>query len=50
MESISIQPEDQLEGTSNFNTWKGRVSNTLEEHYLDVYIYTVVEDPSSNAS
>ena len=49
MESISIQAEDQLEGTPNFSNWKGSLSNKLEENFLDKYISTVMEEPSSNA-
>ena len=48
MTSISVRPEDRLEGTSNFNTWKMRVLNILQEHDLDGYISIVVEDPTSN--
>ena len=40
--------EDRLEGTSNFNTWKERVLNTLEEHDLDVYTTIVVEESTTN--
>ena len=49
MDSISIQPEDRLEGTSNFNTWKARVFNILEEHDLDSFVTSVIEDPTTNA-
>ena len=45
---ISIILEDQLEGTSNFNTWKAMSLNILEEHDLDGYISNVVEDPTTN--
>ena len=48
MKSISIQPKDRLEGTSNFNTWKERVLNLLEEHDIDSFINFVVEDPTAN--
>ena len=49
MASISVLLKDYLEGTSNFNTWKARVLNILEEHDLDSYVSTVVEEPTSNA-
>ena len=49
MELISVRSKDQLEGTSNSNTWKARVMNILEEHDLDGYVSKVVEEPTSNA-
>ena len=49
MDSISIQPEDRLEGTSNFNTWKARVFNILEEHDLEYFVTSLIEEPTSNA-
>ena len=46
---ISLRSKDQLEGTSNFNTWKDRILSILEEHDLDGYVSNVVEEPTSNA-
>ena len=37
-----------MRGTSNFSTWKARVLNIREEHDLDGYISTMVEEPTSN--
>ena len=48
MTSISFLLEDRLEGTSNFNTWKARVLNILEEHNLDGYVSIVIEIPTTN--
>ena len=48
MTSISVRPEDRLEGTSNFNTWKERVLNILKEHDLDYFVTSVVEEPKTN--
>ena len=48
MVSISVQPKDRLEGTSNFNTWKEMVLRILEEHDLDAYMTSVSEEPLSN--
>ena len=48
MTSIFVRLKDQLEGTSNFNTWKERVLNILEEHDLDSFVTTVVEEPTTN--
>ena len=49
MASISVHPKDRSEGTSNFNTWKVRVFNILEEHDLDSSVTYVIEEPTSNA-
>lgn len=49
MTSISIKPEDRLEGASNFNVWKTRVLNILEEYDLDSFVTSVVEEPTTNA-
>ena len=48
MASISIRPEDRLEGTSNFNTWKARVFNILEENDIDSFVTFVIEEPTTN--
>ena len=42
--------EDQLEGTSNFNTWKERALNILEEHDIDSFMNSMVEDPTTNTT
>ena len=48
MTSIFVRLEDQLEGTSKFNTWNARVLNILEEHDIDSFITTLEEDPTTN--
>ena len=48
MTSVSIRPEDRLEGTSNFNTWKERVLNILKEHDLDYFVTIVIEESTKN--
>jgi hypothetical protein len=49
MSSISVRPEDRLEGASNFNVWKARFLNILEEYDLDNFVTSTVEEPTSNA-
>ena len=44
----SIRAEDRLDGSSNFNNWKARVMEILEENDIDHYVTSVVEEPSSN--
>ena len=48
MASISAPLEDRLEGTFNFNTWKERVINILEEHYLYSFVTTVINESTTN--
>ena len=47
--SISVKVEDRLEGACNFNMWKLRITNILQEHDLEQYVTTVVEEPTTNA-
>ena len=49
MSSISVRPEDILEGASNFDVWKARVLNILEEYDLDNFVTSTIEEPTSNA-
>ena len=49
MSSISVRPEDRLEGASNFNVWKARVLNILEEYDLDNFVISTVEESTTNA-
>jgi hypothetical protein len=46
--SISVRAEDRLEGPSNFNVWKLKIMNILQEHDLEQYVTTVMEEPTSN--
>ena len=48
MPSFSVKSKDRLEGASNFNAWKGRVLNILEESDLDDLVTRVVEEPTTN--
>jgi len=47
MASMSV--EERLEGAMNFNSWKSRVMNLLEENDLDGYMTSVVAEPSDDA-
>jgi hypothetical protein len=46
--SISVRAEDRLEGASNFNVWKLMIMNILQEHDLEQYVTTMMEEPTSN--
>jgi hypothetical protein len=45
---ISVRAEDRLEGASNFNVWKLRIMNILQEHDLEQYVTSMMEEPTSN--
>jgi hypothetical protein len=47
--SILVRVEDRLEGAANFNVWKLWITNILQEHDLEKYVTTVVEEPTNNA-
>ena len=47
MTSISVRPEDRLDGVSNFSTWKVRIMNILEEHDLDQFVTSEVDAPTT---
>ena len=49
MASSSVKAEDKLEGASNFNAWKARVFNILEEGDLDELVTRVMEESTLNA-
>lgn len=40
--------EDRLNGAMNFNTWKARVLNLLEEHDLDGYMNSEDQEPTDD--
>ena len=47
MATPSVKSKDTLEGASNFNAWKYRVLNILEESDLDDLVTRVVEEPTT---
>jgi hypothetical protein len=47
--SISIRAKDRLEGATKFNVWKLCITNIFQEHDLEQYVTTVVEEPMNNA-
>lgn len=49
MTSILVKSEDRLEGVADFNIWKTRIMNILEEHDLDHFVTNVIEEPTTNA-
>ena len=48
MTSSLVKVEDRLIGASNFNAWKSKIVNILEENELKELIIRVIEEPTSN--
>jgi hypothetical protein len=46
--SILVNVEDKLEEATNFNVWKLWITNIFQEHDLEKYVTTVVEEPMNN--
>jgi hypothetical protein len=46
----SVKVEDRLIGASNFNAWKSRIVNILEENELEELITRVIEESTSNTA
>jgi hypothetical protein len=50
MASSSVKVEDRLVGAANFNAWKYRIINILEENDLEELISREIEEPTSNTA
>ena len=44
-----FEPEERLEGSANYNSWKAGIMDTLEENDLDDLVLNATEEPTSNA-
>ena len=42
----SFRPEEKLQGSANYNSWKARLTAILEENDLDDIIFSVIEEPT----
>ena len=49
MASNTFRPEERLEGSTNYNSWKARLMATLEENDLDDLVINAMEEPTTNA-
>lgn len=45
----TLRVKDRLDGALNFNSWKARIMNLLEESDLDGYVTRAVEEPTDDA-
>ena len=44
-----FRPEEKLQGSANYNSWKARFITILEENDLDDVVFNTIEDPTSIA-
>ena len=44
-----FRPEEKLQGSANYNSWKARLTTILEENDLDDIMFNISEEPTSNA-
>ena len=50
MTPLSVKAEDRLVGETNFNAWKYRIINILEENDLEDYITREIGEPTTNTA
>jgi hypothetical protein len=50
MASSLVKAEDRLVGVANFNAWKYRIINILEENDLEDFISREIEEPTTNTA
>ena len=43
-----FKPEEKLQGSTNYNSWKARLTAILEENDLDDMVFNTIEEPTSN--
>ena len=44
-----FRPEEKLQGSTNYNSWKARLTAILEENDLDDVVFYTIQEPTSNA-
>ena len=44
-----FKPEEKLQASTNYNSWKARLTTILEENDLDEVVFNTIEEPTSNA-
>ena len=48
MATNTFRSEEKLEGSTNYNSWKARLTTILEENDLDDLVFNTIEEPTSN--
>ena len=43
-----LRPEEKLQGSANYNSWKAKLTAIMEENDLDDIVFSVSEEPTSN--
>ena len=49
MTTNPFRPKEKLEGSTNYNSWKARLTTIPKENDLDVLVFNTIEEPTSNA-
>ena len=49
MDVNSFGPKEKLSSSTNYNSWKVKLTTILEENNLDDIVFNVIEEPTSNA-
>ena len=44
-----FRPEEKLQGSTNYNSLKARLTTILEQNDLDDIVFNVIEEPTFNA-
>ena len=43
-----FRPEEKLQGSTNYNSWRARLTTILEENDLNDIVFNINEEPTSN--
>ena len=43
-----FRPEEKLEGSTNSNSWKAKLTTILDENDLDELVFNTIEEPTSS--
>ena len=50
MATNGFKPKEKLYGSTNFNSWKARLTTILDENDLDDIVLNVTEEPTTNVA
>ena len=46
MTTNPLRPEEKLEGSGNYNSWKAGLTTILEENDLDDLVFNTIDEPT----
>ena len=49
MATVGFKPKEKLSGSTNFDSWKAKLTAILDENDLDDNVLNVTEEPTTNA-